>query len=224
MNFKVDDILNVWRPAVAAMNKSVWFSRLLNGELDVRHYKGFLLETYHHAGLNPQIQAFATLYFKTNHRNLFERFYKHAISEIGHDMLAMNDLKALGEDVAKLQLGRPQPETIAFNAYVIHQIQFNNPLCYLGYLFHLEFLPTQNGPGYAAAIGGMGVPPEALSFLQEHSTIDIGHNKLMETYIRDLVRSEEDFNLVINAALDSCRLHQLMLEAAMANGEKIFKK
>lgn len=222
MENKLEKIRSAWFEQVQVLNQSPWFERLLKGDLELKHYKGFLLQTYHHAGLNPQIQAFATMYFKENHRDIFGMFYKHAASEIGHDLIALNDLVALGENKEKLLKTHPLPETAAYNAWVIYLIQFVDPVAYLGYLFHLEFLPTLHGKKYIEVLQGMGVPETALQFIEEHSTVDIGHNRLMAKYIEELIQTERDMDLVIRAAKDACVLHQNMISAAFVHGDRHF--
>ncbi len=217
-----DRLLNVWRDEMAKVNKFPWMTRLQSGDFQINHYKGFLLETYHHAGLNPQIQAFATLYFKDNPRDMIGMFYRHAISEIGHDLLALNDLKSLGENTEKLQHTRPLPSTAAFNAFALMQIQLGTPVSYLGYLFHLEFLPTQQGRVHIDRLKSLGIPDSALTFLEEHATVDIGHNKLMDRYIEHFVTDEKTFEDVAYATRCSCHLHYNMLAGAFENGAAIF--
>lgn len=215
-------ILKAWQEAMSSVDQSTWFQRLESGDLDLCHYKGYLLETYHHAGLNPQIQGFATLYFKDNHRKIFDMFFKHACSEIGHDLLALQDLERLGESLEKMKATMPLPSTIALNAFVIHQIQFVDPVAYLGYLFHLEFMPTQKGHHYMAKLKQLGVPDEAMTFLDEHAHIDVGHNKMMMKYIEALVVTEEQYQKVHYAMLCSMHLHRRMIEDSLANGERAF--
>ena len=217
-----DRIKTAWQTEMDLINKKPWMQRLQSGDINLKHYKGFLLETYHHAGINPQIQAYATMFLKNNPREIVGMFYKHAISEIAHDVLAMNDLEVLGGNREKLEKTKPLPSTIAFNAFVLMQIQFVNPVAYLGYLFHLEFLPTNQGPGYLQLLSSLGVPAQGLTFLQEHATVDIGHNKLMEKYIKALVTDEKQLEDVLYSLRCSCHLHYKMLEAAFENGEAIF--
>ncbi len=212
-------IFDAWQSEMSIFGQSAWFKKLANGELELKHYKGFLRETYHHAGLNPQIQAYATMFLKNNPRDMISLFYKHATSEIGHDLLALNDMSELGMDSAEIQRSKPLPSTVALNAYVLYQIQFVSPIAYLGYLFHLEFLPTQSGDNYINMLKKIGVKDSALSFLKEHSVVDIGHNKLMEKYISNLVVSDKDAADVINCAQNSCHLHLKMITDAFQYGQ-----
>ncbi|MFT5151888.1 MAG: hypothetical protein ACI841_001875, partial [Planctomycetota bacterium] len=118
------------RPSVA---------RLVAGEATLPEYGSFMREVFHQTRENPQAQAHATAYFRGEQRNSVRGFMKHAISEIGHDELARNDLKQLGVPMSELadQIPheRPLPETVALSAYIYHQIQHVSPLCYLGFMY-----------------------------------------------------------------------------------------
>jgi pyrroloquinoline quinone (PQQ) biosynthesis protein C len=216
-------IFAAWLEAAKEFNGSPWFVRFATGGLQVEHYKGFLLETYHHAGLNPQIQAYTTMFFKDRPREMVDKFYRHAISEIGHDTMAANDLVNLGFDRELIVNSKPLPSTLALNAFVLYMVQFVNPIAYLGYLFHLEFLPTQNGHAYIDQLKDIGVPDNALTFLEEHATVDVGHNELMKKYVEYFVKDEKTLEQVIYTVQATARLHRLMLEGAFENGEKAFK-
>jgi hypothetical protein len=212
-----------WFQIMSDLPATEWQKRLNAGEVGLEHYKGFLLETYHQAGTNPQIQSYATMFLKGNPRDIVKMFYKHAVSEIGHDILAMNDLIHLGVDKNLILNSKPLPSTRALSANVLFDIQFRNPVRYLGYLFHLEFLPTQNGPQHIEMLTKLGVPKEAVTFLQEHATVDIGHNKLMEAYVNELVKTDAVFEEVADTMFVTASLHQRMLDDSFSNGEKIFK-
>ncbi len=217
------EIKNKWFDIMASLPVTDWQKRLESGQIGLEHYKGFLLETYHQAGTNPQIQAYATMFFEGNPREIVKMFYRHAISETGHDLLAMNDLMVLGVKQEKIINSKPLPITKALSANVLQDIQFKNPIRYLGYLFHLEFLPTQNGPKYLEMLSKMGIPNNAVTFLQEHTEVDIGHNKLMEIYVKEMVTSTKIFDEVADTMYSTAYLHKRMLEDAFANGEKLFK-
>lgn len=212
-----------WFEIMSSLPVTEWQRRLDMGEVGLEHYKGFLLETYHQAGTNPQIQSYATMFLKGNPRDIVKMFYKHAVSEIGHDILAMNDLINLGVEKKVIVDSKPLPSTRALSSNVLFDIQFRNPIRYLGYLFHLEFLPTQNGPKHLQLLSELGIPKEAVTFLLEHATIDVAHNKLMETYVNELVTSSLIFEEVADTMYVTASLHQRMIDDSFINGEKIFK-
>lgn len=219
MKNKMEIIKAEWKKSYEEILKSRPFQRILSGDLTVDHYKSVLCQIFHHARENPQIQALATIAFRGKQRDLVKPFYRHAISEVGHDQLALNDLVALGEDVSKIPFERPLPATSAIIAYGFYQAQHLNPVGYLGYLFHLEFMPTQSGGAAMEALKRAGVPENAMSFIHDHATIDIHHNKLMETYVEQLVQTEQDLQDVIYAARTTARLYKNMLEEAFEQAD-----
>src|SRR6266576_2150846 len=108
-----DEVHKRWQLFAKIMNESKWFQRLNKGDLELCHYKGYLLETYHHTAINPQIQAFCTMYFKGNPRETVGKFLRHATSEMSHDLMAANDLMCLGVSKDSIFESKPQPSTIA---------------------------------------------------------------------------------------------------------------
>lgn len=204
---------------MARLNGRPWMTRLRSGDIGLGHYQSILVETYHNVGMNPQHQAFATMYLPGKPRDLIKKFYQHAISEIAHDMLALNDLKAMGIAEHKVINSRPLPETVAFMAFPVFQTQLRGPLGYLGYLYHLERLPTGDGGKYVAMLKSLGVKDDALTFLEEHATVDVAHNKMMDSYIIQLVRTQAECDELIHQIRAAAKLHVLMLEGALERAE-----
>lgn len=194
--------------------------RLMSGDITVEEYRWVLRQIFHHSRENPQLQALATVYFRGHEREVIKRFYKHASSEIGHDQLALNDLAALGVDDSTIPYENPLPATTALLSYCYYQIQNLDPVGYLGYLYFLEFTPTRGGAGFVEALKRAGVSDDAFSFLNDHIVVDVGHNNLMKTYLRDLVVSEHQANTVIYSMRVTGQLYANMLDQAMRQAEK----
>lgn len=188
---------------------------LQSGAMTIDDYKWVLRQIFHHARENPQIQALATVYFRGEQRDAVRGFLTHAVSEIGHDKLALNDLARLGEDVSDIPTENPLPATTALIALPFYQIYNLNPVGYLGYLYFLEFTPTTVGGAYMEALAAKGVPEEAMTFLKDHCTIDVGHNKLMEGYVEKLVETDADLAAVSYAMQVTARLYANMLDSAV---------
>lgn len=189
---------------------------LREGQISADHYKSILRQIFHHTRENPQLQALSTVYFRGHQREVIQRFYRHATSEIGHDKLALNDFKALGGDTTRVPYENPLPATLALLGYGFYEIYNRNPLGYLGYLFFLEFTPTTAGKGVMDALRAAGIPDRAMTFLKDHTTIDVGHNKLMEGYVEALVRYDWHADLVLSAMRTTGILYANMLDQAVA--------
>lgn len=194
--------------------KTEGMQRIENGSISLAHYASYLRQVFHHTRCNPQMQTFATAFFRGGQRKVIKRFYQHATSEIGHDQLALNDIMALGFDVSGVEFERPLPETTALIGYPFYQIQHKNPLGYLGYLYYLEFTPTSYGEHVIDILKTVGVPDQALSFIKEHATVDVAHNRLMEEYLSLLVTSEQQADEVCYAIRTTGILYSNMISAA----------
>lgn len=188
--------------------------RFLAGELTRDEYASLMASVSLQARENPQIQAYATAFFRGAQRDMVRTFFKHAVSEIGHDQLAANDVAALGFPVDDLFTSRPRPGTVALTAFAYYTIDHNDPVSYLGYLFFLEYLPTSYGALYVAALDKAGIPKDARTFLHDHATVDVGHNKLMERYVEQLIVDEDTYQAVVYAMEVTGRLYAHMVEEA----------
>jgi hypothetical protein len=208
-----------FEPVQAAFLRTPALRRVREGNITVLHYAAFLEQVFHHTRENPQIQALATVYFRGGQRSAIKRFFRHASSEIGHDELAVEDLRALGRDVRALPFQNPLPETTALIAFPFYQIQNLNPLGYLGYLYFLEFLPTGSGPALMDALEAAGVPRTAMRFLKDHSTIDVGHNRLMESYAETLITSTRELDSAIYAMRTTGCLYASMVDCAFRHAD-----
>ena len=193
---------------------------LYAGEMTIPQYRAILRQIFHHTRENPQLQALATVYFRGRQRDMVRPFFAHASSEVGHEQLALNDFTTLGGDASEVPYENPLPATSALLAYGFYQIYNLNPLGYLGYLFFLEFTPTSSGESMMESLRAIGVEDNAMTFLRDHTEIDVGHNKLMEKYVARLVRDEADLDAIGYSMKTTAHLYEQMLIQAVQYAEK----
>lgn len=215
-------MVDSWKKMIVDEQNSLWWRNLSTGELKLSHYIGFLRESYHYVKVNAQTQVYATRFFDSKKTRLIRDFISHAVEEIGHEQLALNDLKELDIDTDSIVNGTPLPMTTAFSALPIYMIQFESPLCYFGHLFHLEFIATQNGPEFINILRKLKVPTTAMSFMSEHAQLDPKHNDMMRGYVTEVVKSEDDLHAVLLGARNGCRAFSKMLDDACIYGERDF--
>jgi pyrroloquinoline quinone (PQQ) biosynthesis protein C len=209
-------LVEAWNCDRSTLTASPAFQLLASGRITRAQYAAILRQIFHHARENPQIQALATARFRGDQRDLVKNFLRHAQSEIGHDALALADIAALGEDTAGIRTERPLPATFSLLANAFYMIEHHNPLAYLGYLFQLEYTPVQVGPGLMASLEGCGIPKAAMTFLEEHATVDVAHCRLLQQYADKLIRTQEDLNDVLYMRKVTADGYLRMLEAAIA--------
>ena len=132
------EIEETFAQALQRFVSSAGIARLAAGELTVEEYQRVLREIYYYSREDPQIQAVATAYFRGADRDFVRDFLRHATAETGHDQLALNDLQALGVDVTDIPTQMPLPTTMGLVAFPFYQIQYSNPVGYLGYLYYMS--------------------------------------------------------------------------------------
>ncbi len=194
---------------------------LQSGEFRLDHYKSVLREIYHYTKEDPQVQSLAAVHFRGSDRQSVKLFLRHAISEVGHDLLALDDFAALGGDREQVITENPLPATKALTAFPFYWVTYQNPVGYLGGLYFLEHMPTQHGALYVKALGEAGVPEAAMSFLSEHVQVDVAHNRLMTQYLSDLVHNQQDVDAVIYVMCVTGELYANMLWSAVQRVEQL---
>jgi pyrroloquinoline quinone (PQQ) biosynthesis protein C len=207
--FQVEE---AWRAGFDELRKGEFLNVLWHRGFTQEHYVGFLRETYHNASMNPRLGSLFHAHLDGGSPALEARFLKHNASEVGHNLLALADLAAMGEDAEAVRLSRPLPQTEALAAFAAFQIQFRNPLAYLGYLYHLEAIAVTLGEGALANLAKAEIPRGAFSFLKEHAEADQAHLQLNRQYIEGFVRNEGDLEAVLYGVRGACTLYGLMLQ------------
>ena len=207
-------IESAWFAEVPRFNAMSGMQRLLTGDFTVAHYQSLLREIYFYARESPPFFAAILVHLRGAQRAYVKKMLQHASSETGHDELALADLRALGVNTENIPNERPLPATSAMIGFSFYLIQYLNPISYLGFVFHLEYLPTHFGQQYAQGFVRAGVPMNAMSFLLEHNEADIGHNLLMSDYVENLLLNQRDVDDTIYAMQVTTVLFANLVEAA----------
>ncbi len=214
------DLKKRFDPILEQFLRSPPMTHLASGKMTVDEYRSILKQVYYYVRENPQLQALAAVYFRGRQRDLVKTFFQHAVSEIGHEQLALNDFQTLGGDPADVPYKNPLPATSALTSYAFYQIYNLNPVGYIGYLFFLEFVPTQAGPILTEHFHASGVKDNALTFLRDHIEIDQAHNRLMERYADLLMQGAEEMDCAEYAMKATCHLYEQMLSSAIKDAHE----
>jgi uncharacterized ferritin-like protein (DUF455 family) len=149
-------------------------------------YAGILAQSYEYVSFSTRILALTAGHFPLDKTPYSARFIQHAAEEKGHDRLLVNDVKALGYDMAKIPI---LPEAEAFHKSLYFWIYQGRPLVIFGWILALECFAVQNGPAIFARVE-KAHGKKAASFLHVHSNEDPDHvTKAFET-IRALSEKE----------------------------------
>lgn len=177
-------------------------------------YARALREIYFYTRESPQLQAQLAARVTGPRRTAVRRLLGHALDEIGHEKLALEDLATLGVDTTGIEHENPLPSTVPMVAFPAYLLNHANPIGYLGQILFLEFLPTAVGDQLIESLKAAGIADEALEFLAEHAKVDVAHNRLMERHVEDLVLDEYDVESVVYAIRVCAHNYAAMLDGA----------
>lgn len=179
---------------------------LQDGFADRRLYAIYMTETYHYTRHNSRNQALVA----TRNDEMDLRYMKfclrHAEEEVGHEKMALHDLRHCGYDVSEVDLPPPLPATVTLIAYLYYLAEKGNPVARLGYSFWAEQCYESLKPMLQFFQGGLALPNNAMTFFREHSVIDETHARQVTKAIEEFVVTEADW-----LAVEECMMNSLLL-------------
>ena len=182
------------------------------GDYDMRLYALYLLETYHYTRENPRHQALVAAV--ADHDPQYLRFcLKHAAEELGHEQMALHDMRSVGFGPDPAALPEPLPETEVLIAYLYRISERGNPLARVGYSFWAESSYEHIGPLLLAARAKLGLVDHQMTFLVGHARIDADHAREVEDVVRRFAVTPADWHAIRRAMTTSLRLTVAMLDA-----------
>ena len=190
------------------------------GDYDVRLYALYLLETYHYTRENPRHQALVGAI--ADYDPAYLRFcLKHALEELGHEQMALHDMRSVGFRPDPDALPEPLPATEVLTAYLYWISQRGNPLARVGYSFWAESSYEHIGPLLLAAREKLGLEDRQMTFLVGHARIDAEHAREVEEVVRRFAVTPADWSAVRRTMTTSLRLTVAMLDAIAAEYDEV---
>lgn len=131
--------------------------------------------------------------------------------EYGHQEWILSDIRACGGDAEAVRHGQPELPIELMVAFLYDQVQRGNPMGFFGMVQVLE------GTSVAIALtvadqlkAGLGLPPQAMSYLSSHGALDQEHLKFFES-LMNRVEAPADQAAIIHSARVVYRLYADML-------------
>ncbi|NVE24262.1 iron-containing redox enzyme family protein [Burkholderia glumae] len=181
------------------------------GEFSKELYMIYMLETYHYTSHNARNQAVAGVAHPEN--PVYMKFcFDHAADEAGHEMMALHDLRSLGQAEGELVLPAPLPATETLIGYLYWASEHGNPYRRLGYSFWAESSYQYINPLVGKVRQQLGLKDSQLTFFVAHSSIDEEHAREVRSVIERVAKSQEDWDAIGETAEASLRLTGQMLD------------
>jgi hypothetical protein len=138
---------------------------------DKTAYISWLAQTMEYVTYGTRILSLTAGRFPLSQTELASRFIQHATEERGHEKLLINDAKALGANLAEIQV---LPEAEAFHKSIYYWIYHDRPAVIMGWILFLEGFAIRCGPqAYQRVEKSYGT--KGTSFLLVHTQEDPYH-------------------------------------------------
>lgn len=161
---------------------------MIHHGLKLVEYQSFLHDLYHIVWHFCPVMAASVARCGDEFRNVRYALYERIEEEKGHEVWVLEDLEAIGGNVARVRADPPSAPVqamIAFNYYGAERV---HPCSVLGMLYMLEVVSSVYGGRVSDSIAralGRDVNAGGFKFLSSHATMDVDHmaslNKLIKT-------------------------------------------
>jgi pyrroloquinoline quinone (PQQ) biosynthesis protein C len=161
---------------------------MIHHGLSLAEYRAFLHDLYHIVWHFCPVMAAAAARCSDRFREVRYDLYDRIEEEKGHETWVLEDIEAIGGDVASVRAHPPSAPVqamIAFNYFGAERV---HPCSVLGMLYMLEVVSSVYGGRVSDSIArtlGRNVDAGGFRFLSSHATMDVDHmaklNRLLKT-------------------------------------------
>jgi hypothetical protein len=133
--------------------------------------------------------------------------FEHAAEEVGHEMMAVNDLRRIGISARTVDdLPPPLSVTKRLTEYLYHAATEAHPATRLGFSYWAEKCYPFINSLAANTKKSLGLSDKHMSFFVSHSEIDEKHAQDIERIVRVVCQTPEDWAAVENGMVESLNL------------------
>lgn len=192
------------------------FFEIAQKDLTKELYVQAMIQVYHYTKNNAINQAAAT--FNADHKKvgLLRFAMKHALEELGHENMVVNDLAAMGIDASVFD-SKPLPATEALNGYLYSLAIKGGVIPRLGYSFWAEDSYEHLQPLLEACRTKLKLADNQLTFFVAHSVIDEKHAQDVNNAIEKWVETDSEREEIIQVAKTTLYLTGKILESVAEN-------
>jgi thiaminase len=204
-----EHLVSTWKELFST---SRFIQTIERGEVTKPLYALYLLETYHYTRHNARNQAVVGVRCPEGELQ-YQRFcFEHAAEEVGHEHMALHDLKSLGVADADLAMPPPLPATTVLTGYLYWISYQGNPLQRLGYSFWAESCYEYVIPLLRNVQQRLELTNAQMTFFISHAEIDADHSKAVNDMLCKRCKTHDDWSTVAEVMRTSLRLTGAMMD------------
>lgn len=179
----------------------------LAGRVTREQYLAFLAQAFHHVKHTVPLLMACGARLPDTYAWLRSAITHYIAEESGHEEWILSDIAAAGGDADAVRASLPGRAAELLVAYVYDYVARRNPVGFFGMVHVLEGTSQAIATRAAEKIRGcLDLPPEALTYLTSHGTLDQEHVRFFAS-LMDRVEAPEDKAAVTHVATMVYRLY-----------------
>ena len=184
---------------------------LVEGSVTRDQYVKFMKQVYYFSRETPRFLSCAAVRFPESCERLRKWLLAHASEEAGHHLLALHDIRALG-DAEDLETGAALlVPTAGLVGWIYRTALLGDPLGVLGVSFIFEDLGARAGGTISRALQKAGIPRAACTYVSVHGEVDHGHNDEITKALQQAIAAGASVSSIIHNAIASASLYAAMV-------------
>lgn len=185
---------------------------MIHHGLPLAEYKAFLHDLYHIVWHFCPVMAAAAARCSDRFRDVRYELYERIEEEKGHETWVLEDIEAMGGDVASARANPPSPPVqamIGFNYYSAERV---HPCSVLGMLYMLEVVSSVYGGRVSDSIAralDREVAGGGFKFLSSHATMDVDHMAKLNRLVKTIADPEAQDAIVHSTRVNFCQFSSM---------------
>ena len=165
--------------SVALLEESAFVKHLMAGEHVLPLYRAYLTQAYHFVRLTSSFTPLSARRMDPDLLELRQWILHHSAHEMGHELMALEDLVLLGMSAEDVRGSQPLAGTWAWVHFFHYEVTNRRPFAAMGVLYFLEGLAAKLAPIVGKQLASVleGEQRRAVSFVQEHGELDAEHSE-----------------------------------------------
>jgi tRNA-Thr(GGU) m(6)t(6)A37 methyltransferase TsaA len=201
--------------AVARVRQSPFVAELLGGPRARDLYRAYLREAFHFVRLTSGFTPLAARRMDPALLELRQWILHHSADEMGHELMARDDLADLGDPPEVTDASRPGPGTLAWVQFFHYQVCVRPPFAALGVLYFLEGMSAGLAMVVSTTIARALGPAErsAVRFFREHGELDQKHVREQRELLARHCTVSADQEVVLETVAQAGHVKRFLLDS-----------
>lgn len=207
------------KTGIELLKDSKFYKEMMSedGERVLKLYREYLRYCYHFVSLSAAFTPLAARRMELKHLSARKWILEHSGEEMGHELMALNDLAKLKMDTQKIQKENAPIGVVGYVSFFHYKVTMANPWSAFGVLFLLEGMASALAPMMVKNIAAHLGEVRALSFFKEHGELDSDHLGQQRKVLEKADLSGDDLAAIAQTITETAQMKRFMLDQLISD-------